>query len=160
MFVPTGYNKRHWCVLMVQAAEADPLLPDIHVTLFIYSSISDSNDFPRLEKKFLPCWCSILVWWVVPLARKLRLRMCLSSELSRTRNEPSGVFSSLVSASSQLIGPQYQPNYENGQKKKKKETFINAFKFYPSGNVITNGYYLSNSGRTIQLQHQCIDKHY
>ena len=59
----------------------------------------------------LPIWCSTRVWCVLPCALKLRLSKCLSSELSLTRNEPSGMFSRRASASSQFMGPQYHPYY-------------------------------------------------
>lgn len=50
------------------------------------------------------------VWWVVPWDRKVRLRMYRSSELSRTKNDPSTLSVNFASASSQFSGPQYQPH--------------------------------------------------
>lgn len=50
------------------------------------------------------------VWCVTPCDLKLRLRMYRGSELSRTRKDPSGLPFSFISASSQFIGPQYQPH--------------------------------------------------
>lgn len=50
------------------------------------------------------------VWCVTPCDLKLRLRMYRGSELSRTRKDPSGFPFSFISASSQFMGPQYQPH--------------------------------------------------
>ena len=58
--------------------------------------------------KILPWSCSIRTCLTVPLSLKVRLNMCLSSLLSRTKNEPSGSYWRTCSAASPQIGPQYQ----------------------------------------------------
>lgn len=65
----------------------------------------------------LPAWCSMRVWCVESNERKLILRMYRSSELSRTRNDPSGNPARRLSAVSKSIGPQYHDCWNRKQKK-------------------------------------------
>ncbi|TNN24643.1 hypothetical protein EYF80_065231 [Liparis tanakae] len=44
--------------------------------------------------------------------------MYRGSELSRTRKDPSGFPFSFISASSQFIGPQYQPHWGGGDRRR------------------------------------------
>ena len=62
--------------------------------------------------KILPWSCSIRTCLTVPLSLKVRLNMCLSSLLSRTKNEPSGSYWRTCSAASPQIGPQYQSHWK------------------------------------------------
>jgi hypothetical protein len=66
-------------------------------------------------RSFVPLWCSILVWWTRSCMLKDKLRIYLSSELSLTRNDPSGLSINLISASSQLNGPQYHPHCKKSE---------------------------------------------